>query len=175
MSSSLSALDRPIVELDTELLGLHGHTGLATEIRHQHPRVVAHDLGIDVLVGRSPGPPQRRGVQPALVGEGRHADERVGGLGRKVHQLGDVVAHERQPLHPALGQRGDAQLQREIGDHRHQVGVARALAVAVDRALHLPRTTDHGSHRVRDGTTAVVLGVDPDDRTAGEERHDLAA
>ena len=49
----------------------------------------------------------------------------------------------REPLQAAVGQRGDAHLQREVRDDRRQVAVAGALAVAVDRALHVPGAGPH--------------------------------
>src|SRR3546814_16257114 len=54
----------------------------------------------------------------------------------------------------------DPELQLEVGDAGHEVGVAGALAVAVDRALQLGGTAQHGGHRVGDRAAAVVLGVD---------------
>ena len=54
------------------------------------------------------------------------------------------------------------QLELEVGDHRDQVGVAGALAVAVDAALHVRRAGVDRGQRVRDRAAAVVVGVDAD-------------
>ena len=139
----MSSAGGPVVELDAELLRLHRHAGPAAEVGHQHAGVVADRLAVDVLVGGAAGPAQRRGVQPALVGERRRADVRVGGVRRQVHQLGHVVAHRGEPLEAALGQAAAMPiLSVRSGMHGHEVGVAGALAVAVDRALHLGGAAD---------------------------------
>ena len=84
LSSSVSAAGGPVVELDAELLGLHRHAGPAAEVGHEHPRVVADHVGVDVLVGGAAGLAERRGVQPALVRERRGAHVRVGGCGGRL-------------------------------------------------------------------------------------------
>ena len=43
-------------------------------------------------------------MQPALVGEGRGADVRVGVVRGEVDQFGDVAAHGGQPLEATFGQ-----------------------------------------------------------------------
>ena len=122
-------------------------------------------VGVDVLVGVGLAGDGGR-VQAGLVGERGHADVGLRVVGRQVHELGDVVAHRREPLHPALGQRLDAELQREVRDADHEVGVAGALAVAVDRALQLRRPGEHRGDRVGDRAAGVVLGVDADRQVA---------
>lgn len=54
----------------------------------------------------------------------------------------------------------------EVGDDGDEVGVARALAVAVDGALHVRRAGVDGRHRVGDGAAGVVVAVDPQARIA---------
>ncbi len=81
---------RPI-EGHPELLGLHLHAGPTAEITDQDPGVVADRGGIDVLVGLVPRLAERRGVQPALVGEGRCTHVGVGGMRRQVDQFADVA------------------------------------------------------------------------------------
>src|ERR1019366_7038042 len=39
-----------LVELDPELPGLHGEAAPASHVGDEHPRPVAHDSGVDVLV-----------------------------------------------------------------------------------------------------------------------------
>ena len=53
-----------------------------------------------------------------------------------------------------------AHLQLQVGDDRDQVGVAGALADAVDRALHLRGAGFDGGQRVGDRAAGVVVGVD---------------
>ena len=127
---------------------------------------------VDVLVAGAAGTPERRGVQPALVRERRGPHVRVRRVRRQVDQLGDVARHRGQPLHATLGQRRDAHLQGQVGDDRHQVGVAGALAVAVDRPLHVGRAADDRRDGVGHRAAGVVLGVDPD-RHAVEVADDL--
>src|SRR5699024_9652654 len=55
-------------------------------------------------------------------------------------------------------------LQLEIGEHRDQVGVAGALAIPVDAALHVAGASPHRGHGVGDGAAGVVVGVRPQAR-----------
>ena len=163
----------PVVEVDAELAGLQRHPGPATQVGHQHPRVVAHNRGVDVLVAGPADLAERGRVQPALVGERRRTDVGVGGVGRQVHQLGHVPADRGEPLDAPLGQTGDAHLELQVGHHRHEVGVARALAVAVDRPLDVGDAGDDGGHRVGHGAAAVVLRVDAELLIGAEVGRDL--
>ena len=52
-------------------------------------------------------------------------------------------------------------------DESREIAVARALAVAVDRALHLHRSGAHGGEGVGDAETAVVVRMDAE-RGGGE-------
>jgi hypothetical protein len=53
-------------------------------------------------------------------------------------------------------------LELEVGDDGEQVGIAGALAVTVDRSLHMGRRTGiDGRHRVGDRAPGVVVAVDP--------------
>jgi hypothetical protein len=83
-----------------------------------------------------------------------------------VRELGEV-------RHRALRQRvGDAELEREVRRDRHDVGVARALAVAVHRPLNLQHPGVHRDERVRDRAPSIVVDVDPQ-RRARLVAHDL--
>ena len=55
-----------------------------------------------------------------------------------------------------------AELELQRGQDRDQVGVAAALAVAVDRALDQPRAGLDRGERVGDAALGVVVGVDAD-------------
>ena len=97
-------------------------------------------------------------VQPAFVAEGRAPDERRADV---VRDVGDLVDEPRK-LGEALqvGHQRHALLELEQRDERGEVAVAHALAVAVDRPLHLRRARLHGRQRVGHAETAVVVGVD---------------
>jgi hypothetical protein len=125
------------------------------------------ELGIDVLV-RVLGPLDRADVEAGLVGEGRRADVRRLRVERPVEHLGDVVAHRGQALEPAGGQAVEAELELQVRDDGRQVGVARALAEAVEGALHLAHAGEHGGHGVGDGTARVVMAVDAERGVAAD-------
>ena len=116
-------------------------------------------------------------VDAALVRERRRADERRAGIVRAVRQFVDEKRHLRQG-----GEVRDdfqAHLGLQTGDERGEVAVARAFAVAVDRALHLHRPGAHGGQRVGDAEAAVVVRVDAQrgggkvGRRGAEDRFDL--
>ena len=97
-----------------------------------------------------------------------------------VQRLGDVVAHDGEPLEPALGEALVTELELQVGDDRREVGVPRALAEAVQRALHVTRAGAHRGHRVGDRAAGVVVAVDADHHVAadmavhvGDDRLDL--
>ena len=97
-------------------------------------------------------------VQTAFVRERRHSH-----VGRA-----DIVRHVGQLIHK-MGQISESgQIQAEIDAHlqlqiRHrggQVAVAHALAIAVDRPLHLHRSRADGRESVGDSDPAIVVRVD---------------
>ena len=107
----------------------------------------------------------RRGVDAGLGGEGRGADIGRVAVGRAVE---DLVEHAR---HAGQGRQllgGDAdlealgivRLEQQRRDQRDQIGVAAALAEAVQRALDLAHAGAHRGQRVGDGLLGVVVGVD---------------
>ena len=55
---------------------------------------------------------------------------------------------------------GEVRLQRQRRDERDEIGVAAALAEAVQRALHLPRAGADRGERIGDRVAGVVMGVD---------------
>ena len=93
--------DHLAVEVEPELVRLHGQRRAAGHLGDDDPGAVADEVGLDVLVEVGAAG-HRAGVQAALVGEDRVADVGLLGVGRDVHQLGDVVRHRRQALQ-ALG------------------------------------------------------------------------
>ena len=60
------------------------------------------------------------------------------------------------------GQAAVTELELEVADDRRQVGVAGALADAVERPLHVAGAAGDGRHRVGDGAARVVVAVDAD-------------
>ena len=104
----------------------------------------------------------RAGVQARLVGEGRHPDVRLLRVGRLVGDLRDGVRDAHHLRQAALGQDPPAHLQLQVADHREQVGVAGALAVAVRGALHVGGAGVHCGQRVGHRAAGVVLRVHAD-------------
>ena len=114
----------------------------------------------------------RRHVHAALVGERAPADVGCVVVRRQVGDLGHAVCELGQLPQRAFGQAGEAELELEVGEERAEVRVAAALAVAVDRALHVSRAGAHGRERVGDGAAPIVVGVDAED--AVDSAHHLA-
>ena len=147
------------LELDPRRGRLLGDRPAARELGDEDVAAVAHHRRVDVLERLRVGANARR-VQPRLVREGMLADVRLGGVGGAVEELVDEVRRlgEARQL---LGRKHlSTHLQLQVGDHRDQVGVAGALADAVDRALHLRRSGFDRRERVGDRAAGVVVGVD---------------
>ena len=106
-------------------------------------RAVADALGRHVLVGARVLQ-HGRGVDAGLGGEGGGADIGRMAVRRAVQQLVERARHGVSDASPAvvhadLEAVGEVRLQHQRRDQRHEVGVAAALAEAVQRALDLPR------------------------------------
>jgi hypothetical protein len=82
-------------------------------------------------------------MHAALVRERVAADVRLVWIGGEVEQLVEEVRGRRERSELRLGQAFVAELQLQVGDDRDQVGIAAALAVAVDRPLHMGRALAH--------------------------------
>ena len=67
----------------------------------------------------------------------------------------------------------EAHLQHQGRDQRDQIGIAAALAQAVQRALHLARAGAHGGERIRHRVLGIVMGMDAEP-AAGNVLDDLA-
>ena len=104
------------------------------ELGDQHVAAVADDRRLDVLevcgVRAHAG-----GVHAGLVRERVLADVRLRRVRRAVEQLVDEVRRLRQAGEAARAEHSHAHLQLQVGDDRDEVGVAGALADAVDRPL----------------------------------------
>ena len=104
-------------------------------------------------------------MQARLVREREPARVGLVRVGREVRDLRHVMRELGEVLDRPRGQGiGDAHLQHEVRGDRHEVGVAGALAVAVDRALHLVHARVDGDQGVGDRTSGVVVHVDPERR-----------
>ncbi len=81
---------------------------------------------------------------------------------RQIRQLGDVARHRGERLQLLRPDGGVPQLQFQIGDDRHDVGVAAALAIAVDAALHVRAAGFHRGDGIGHCDVAIVVRVDAD-------------
>ena len=147
------------LHVDAQLVRAHADVAAPGQLGHHDVAPVAHPLGRNVLVAVR-DLLDRGDVHAALVRErgapdvGRvRARADVGDLAdraRQLGQLGQVLLGNAAPLH----------LQLQRGDDRDQVGVAAALAPAVDRPLHLRAAGLDAGQRVGDREIAVVVRVD---------------
>ncbi len=150
-----------VAELQSGALGLAADRRLARELRGEDVALVAHLGRVEVLEGAGVGGHSRR-VHPGLVGEGVAADVGPVGVRRHVAELVEVVGGRRQARQLLLADHLEAHLQLQRRQDRDEVGVAAALAVAVDAALHQAGAgTDRGK-RVGDRALGVIVGVDAD-------------
>ena len=146
-------------EVHAQLARLGEDRAAARELGDQHPALVAHRRRVDVLVGAASAftpcwcmPPLWANAFWPTYGA-HEVGLQVGGLGHE--------AAEGRELGEALGRRrcgSPSSAQRR--DDRDQVGVAAALAVAVDRALHEAGALLDRGEAVGDGALGVVVGVD---------------
>ena len=144
-----------------ELAALQLDRRAAGHVADQQPHVVADADRVHVLVEIGVDL-DRAGVQAGLVGERRCPDVRLARGGRHVGDLGDRVRDPGRLAEQPVGQHRPVELELEVGDDRDQVGVAGALAVPVDRALHVRRAGVDRGQRVGDRAAGVVVAVDAD-------------
>ena len=165
-----AAVDPLLVELDAELARLVRHVAAAGQVGDEHAALVADPLRVHVLVGLGHLHDGAH-VHAALVGKGAAADEGpvvhrhdVGGFVHETRQrfeLLEVLRRNADPVH----------LQAQDGDHGGEVGVAAALAKAVDRSVHHDRTRAHGRNGIGQGQPAVVVGVDAEPHPGEARAH----
>ena len=106
--------------------------------------------------------PHAGDVHSALVRERVASDVRCVGVGGEVEELVDEARGLAQRRELRLGQALVAELELQARDDRDEVGVAAALAVAVDRPLHVGRAGLDRRERVGHPTAGVVVTVGPD-------------
>ena len=141
------------------LLQFVQHIAAAGQIAQQNALPVADHFRLDVLVGG--GILQYRAdMHAALVGERAVADVGLIVAHRQIRQLGDVARHRGQRLQILAADGGVAELQLQIRDDGHQVGVAAALAIAVDAALHVRASGFHRGDGIGHGDIAIVVRMD---------------
>src|SRR5215472_5289043 len=148
-----------LVEVDAVFAGLPEDVGLPGQLGDEHPTVIAHDLGIDVLVGL--GVLEHGGdVDAALVGEGGVAHVGLSiprlAIGELGHEAGDVAQLTQVLARNAV----EPHLEHHVGYDRHEVGVAAALPVAVDGPLHVVHALGDGGEGVGHRALRVVVDVD---------------
>ena len=146
--------------------GLLDDRAPAGELGDEHVAAVADDRRVDVLEGLGVRP-HARGVQARLVREGVLAHVGLGGVGHAVEQLVHEVRRLGQARQVLGREQRHAHLQLQVRDYRDEVRIARALADAVDRALHVRGARFHRGERVGDRAAGVVVGVDAE-REAGQ-------
>src|SRR5207244_254912 len=112
-----------------------------------HAAFVADRLGVDVFVTDRVAD-DSMSMHAALVGKRTGADK--GLIGAKVHvgNLVHIARHFGQAREAAGRQHFVAAFEDEVSDNRHEVGIAAALADAVDCALHLGGSAGHGGKTV---------------------------
>ncbi len=126
-----------------------------TKIRRSLPT----DSGRDVFVTVG-DPGDGVNVHAAFVRERALADERLIATVIHVGHVVDIARKFRQPLCTAIGQHLKARFfHGQVRANGNQIGIAAALADAVDRALHLHRAGIDGRQRIGHGQIAIVVAV----------------
>ena len=142
----------------------------AGQLRDDDALGVAHHLRFDVLVAIL-----ELGdggyVQPSLVRERALSHVRLIVASGHVRQLCGEAVDLGEAAKLLVVDHVYPQFELEVGYDGKQVGVAAALAVAVDGALYLRRAGLHRCDRVGDGHVGVVMAVDAD--AASDRRADL--
>ena len=102
-------------------------------------------------------------MHATLVGERRAANVRLVIVGGEVRNLSNLMREVRE-VGEAIGASDLVlRLQGEVGEQRHHVRIARALAVAIDRRLHVTYTGIHRREGIRHRELGIVVRVDPPD------------
>ena len=103
----------------------------------------------------------RRHMQPALVRERVLADVRGVPVGCAVQALVDEMRGMRQVRQVIGIETGDvAELEHERRRQRDEIGVAAALAEAIQGALHLAGARAHGRQTVGNRIVGIVVAMD---------------
>ena len=132
-------------------------------VRHEQPALVADRLGRDMLIGLRLLH-HRRGMDTGLGRESRSANIGRVPVGRAIEQFVERVADlgQRRELfrrHADFKAIREVALQQKRRDQRYEIGVAAPFAKAVQRALNMPRSSEHGGERIGDRIAGVVMRV----------------
>ena len=156
--------------LDAKLVRLDGDIVLATQFADEHAGLVANLLRVDVLVAVDVFE-DGVDVRAALMCEGALADKWLVRVGAQVGQFVDEVAEVGQVGKLLRRHEVVAHFELHVGDDANQVGVAAALAVAVDGALYVGTTVSDRLQRVCNASVAVVVGVDAEGDASGARQY----
>ncbi len=162
--------------LDAHPRELGDQIGPSRLIGDQDRAGVADALGRHVLVGAGVFG-QSGGVNARLGREGRGADVRRVPIGRPVQQFVEGVRNLGDPAQGLLGDAdleslGEIGLERQGGDQRDEIGVAAALAEAVQGSLDLPDAGPHRRERIGHRVASVVVRVNAE-MVAGDGARDF--
>ena len=152
-----------LVELDADTVELGEHIRLAGLIGNQHAAPIADAFGHHMLI--SAWVLQDGGsVDAGLGGEGGSAHEGRVPIRRAVQDFVERPRDMRELAQPLfvdadVETAGEGGLQLQGADQGHEIGVAAALAEAVQRALDLARAGFDRRERIRDRAAAIVMGV----------------
>ena len=150
--------------LDAGAFELRQHIGAACLVGHQDAALVAHRFRRHMLIGRRVLL-HRGDMQPALMGKGRRAHIGLMPVGSAVEDFIQQAADMGQLLQAVMGHTGleavgEFGLQHQGRQQRHHIGIAAALAQAIQRALDLPHPAADRGQRVGHGIFRVVMGMD---------------
>ena len=156
-----------LVDLEADAVELGQHVRAAGLVGDQELAPVADRLGRDVLVGRGILH-DRGGMDAGLGGEGALADigrvavrRAVEHLVERARDVGEAVVSCSSDT-PISKRSREFRLELQGRDDRDEIGVAAALAQAVERALDLARAGAHRGERVRHRLLGVIVRVDAD-------------
>jgi hypothetical protein len=151
-------LRRVIGKFDAQFPRLHHDVAAPGQIADEHVARVADRGRINVLVAADDFL-HRVDVRAALVRKRRRTDPR---LARVVAQVGDFIHELRKVLEQRQRRRRHAafaQFEKDVGNDAGQVAIAGALAVTIDRALHVRRARLQRRQRIGHAQAGVIMRV----------------
>ena len=152
-----------IRQVQAELVGLVGDIALARKLRDDDAGVIANPFRLDVLVALL-ALEQGVDVHSPFVGKGAATYIRLLGKGAQVGDLADIVSYLGQGAQLLVADAVLPHFELEGRDDGAQVGVAAALAIAVDGPLDMDNPRFDGHQRVGYRHLAVIVGVDAQGR-----------
>src|SRR5690606_24533238 len=111
-------------------------------------------------------------VDASLVAEYAPPDERLPVVGTDVGEFADEAGELGQTAQLLAVNDFVPHLQLQVRDDLHQVRVAAAFPVPVDRPLHVPGAAAHAGEGIGDAQPGVVVRVDAD-RDVESAAHEL--